>query len=99
MRKIIGNCCFVLAGILLLLEMFANPDVDFIGPLCAISMWAGIILRVGDFFKWRAKKHAEGFKEAAQQKADRYCAKCGNGLTEDVVFCPKCGNKVNQTKE
>lgn len=95
MRKTIGNICFVLAGIFVLLLMFTEIDMGILGPLFAIFMWAGIILRIGDFFKWRAKKHAEGLREAAQQSASGYCPKCGAGLAADTAFCPKCGNKVN----
>ena len=95
MQKIIGNTCFALAAVFMLLLMFTDWEMDILAPLFGICMWAGIILRAGDFFKWRGQKHAEGFREAAQQKADRYCSKCGHGLLADTAFCPKCGNRVN----
>ncbi|MBE6807405.1 MAG: zinc ribbon domain-containing protein [Ruminococcaceae bacterium] len=98
MKKIIGNTLLVLAFVVVAIVAVADVDHDtfsILGLLYAFCLIGGIVLRIGDFFKWRAKKHAEGFQEAAQQKASRYCSKCGSGLTADTVFCPKCGNKVS----
>lgn len=105
MKKIIGNTLIVLAFVFLALaivgmELFDLADGVFMcfAFLYAACLIGGIALRIGDFFKWRAKMHQQGVLEAQQaanKKSTHFCSHCGKGLTENTAFCPHCGNKLS----
>ena len=98
MRKTIGNIFFIIGGVSLLIFLFlividSDVDLEIFAILYAIGFWGGVILRIGDFFKWRAKKHHEGIMEAMAESS-RFCPYCGKGLNAETAFCPHCGNKL-----
>lgn len=98
MRKTIGNIFFIIGGVSLLIFFFlivtdSDTDKELFGILFAVGFWGGVILRIGDFFKWRAKKFHEGIEEAKSQY-NRFCPHCGKGLNAETAYCPHCGNKL-----
>lgn len=106
LRKTIGNICLIGALICFALAMIClGSDLDdLFQPLCmlyAFGLILGIILRIGDFFKWRGKMFAQGINEASTNPvsapnppASGFCPHCGNGLASRTAFCPHCGNKL-----
>ena len=94
-RKFIGNV--LLIGAIICFALFMTTKNHELKSTLAMCYGIGIIgggaLRIGDFFKWRAKKHQEGVEEA-MKKYSRFCPHCGKGLNADTTFCPHCGEKL-----
>lgn len=103
MRKTIGNILFIIGfvSLVLVITLSSNDMGDaaiFFVITYAVGIFGGIALRIGDFFKWRAKKFQEGINEAkreAEQAVSGYCPHCGKPLSSTTAFCPHCGKALN----
>lgn len=98
MRKTIGNILLIVglaSFFIFMLGIVLDWDIEHgvFAVIYAVGVLGGGALRIGDFFKWRAKKHAEGIAEAMAQHT-RFCPHCGKGLTADTAFCPHCGKAL-----
>ena len=75
--------------------------LEILGPFLPLTLFGGIGLLLGDYYKWRGKKIQQGIYEAQQemqinrqQTVSHYCPHCGRPLTNNTPFCPFCGNKL-----
>ena len=99
MRKVIGNILLIIglgSFALMMCSQILDWDIEmnnFALPY-VVGLVGGIALRIGDFFKWRAKKHQEGIEEA-MGKYSHFCPHCGKGLNANTAFCPHCGKALN----
>ena len=107
-RKTIGNICLI-GGII----SFALAIICLTGNLrglfplfCmlyAFGIILGIILRIGDFFKWRGRMLMQGMQEAsvpstpaytpAQQSAPAYQPEAP---ASSIKFCRHCGKVITK---
>ena len=104
-RKFIGNILLI-GGLLcffagMLLQGRGDHELFKTLMMCyAIGIVGGGILRIGDFFKWRAKKFQQGINEAQKNSANtvgaaQFCPHCGKPLSSKTAFCPHCGKALN----
>ena len=105
MRKVIGNILLIIglgSFALMMCSQILDWDIEmknFALPY-VIGLVGGIALRIGDFFKWRAKKHQEGINEARGNSANtagaaQFCPHCGKPLSSKTAFCPHCGKALD----
>lgn len=91
---IISIIILALAFLVLIFGYYYNPLSPILQLiLCIYGLFCAYVMTIQSSPK-QIPVYSSNMNTNNNQRYDKYCSKCGQGLFNDTRFCPKCGTKI-----